>query len=521
MKHVLPFSVVLIVTLIAGAHAAEINVNPGDSIQAAVTAASAGDTISIAAGTYSEDSIVIDKQLIIQGAGSASTIIDGSGGTGDILVLRAGGLSATDRMVIRDLQLTGAAGHGIRAYKTGGLNLDHLTLDNVVATGNGSRGVEIHNDTVVSDMEITSCAFVSNGAQGLRTASNVIVDGMLIADSTFDGNTYGMYLQGTINDVTVLRSTFNNSVGGYGAYMTETGPLTNLTIEDCQFHNNVVGFMVWNLQDNADITIVNSSFRENDKWGVLIWGNTLTNVLVQDCTVQNNDALGGGYYGLDFYTYDEVMTSVEVHGSVITGHTVGGGVKNRNAVMTAIVDATYNWWGDASGPDHDTSWDYFGLEVTNPDGLGDGVTDYVLYSPWAGQGGLVTGGGTIWSKPGDFVLDPAAEGQANFGFVAKYKKGASVPDGNTNFVFSTGDLHFHSSEYDWLIVAGETAKFKGTGQVEGLGDGYKFMLWAGDGDPDTFRIKIWEEVGDVETVIYDNGSQDPITGGNILIHKEK
>ena len=48
---------------------------------------------------------------------------------------------------------------------------------------------------------------------------------------------------------------------------------------------------------------------------------------------------------------------------------------------------------------------------------------------------------------------------------------------------------------------------------------YEFMLWAGDGDSDTFHMKIWEEdeAGN-ETVIYDNDKDQPIGGGSIVIH---
>jgi hypothetical protein len=48
------------------------------------------------------------------------------------------------------------------------------------------------------------------------------------------------------------------------------------------------------------------------------------------------------------------------------------------------------------------------------------------------------------------------------------------------------------------------------------------MLWAGDGEPDTFRIKIWEEDEyENETVIYDNGMDQAIGGGSIVIHTKK
>jgi hypothetical protein len=48
------------------------------------------------------------------------------------------------------------------------------------------------------------------------------------------------------------------------------------------------------------------------------------------------------------------------------------------------------------------------------------------------------------------------------------------------------------------------------------------MLWAGDGELDTFRIKIWwEDEYAVENVIYDNGFGQEIGGGSIIIHTNK
>lgn len=143
----------------------------------------------------------------------------------------------------------------------------------------------------------------------------------------------------------------------------------------------------------------------------------------------------------------------------------------------------------------------------------------VVYDP---SGGFVTGGGWIYSQAGSYLPDPELEGKANFGFVSKYKKGANVPMGNTEFLFQTAGLNFRSTNYDWLVVnQGEAnAQFKGSGTINRAGD-YKFMLWAGDGVADTFRIKIWEEMDGVESVHYDNGFDQSIDGGSIVIHTKK
>lgn len=160
------------------------------------------------------------------------------------------------------------------------------------------------------------------------------------------------------------------------------------------------------------------------------------------------------------------------------------------------------------------------LTLTIADAAGDsdsGVFEFVVvYDPAAG---FVTGGGWIDSPAGAYAENPDLTGKATFGFVSKYQKGATVPTGNTEFQFKAGSLNFHSTSYDWLVVtASDYARFKGTGTINGSGN-YKFQIWAGDKAPDTFRIKIWKEGTDgTEDVVYDNGFDQRIGGGSIVIH---
>jgi hypothetical protein len=155
--------------------------------------------------------------------------------------------------------------------------------------------------------------------------------------------------------------------------------------------------------------------------------------------------------------------------------------------------------------------------------LADSLTtaSIAIFDPTAG---FVTGGGWIDSPAGAYRDDLTATGKATFGFVAKYKKGATVPTGNTQFVFHhPNGLNFHSENYEWLVVTGgDRAQFKGTGTIDGYPGTFKFKLWAGDSNPDTFRIRIWEEdtFGN-ETDMYDNGSNQAIGGGSIVIHTTK
>ncbi|MGD8406509.1 MAG: PKD domain-containing protein [Anaerolineales bacterium] len=169
----------------------------------------------------------------------------------------------------------------------------------------------------------------------------------------------------------------------------------------------------------------------------------------------------------------------------------------------------------------------FEVCLTVNDGIIDSAeacTIVVVYDPSAG---FVTGGGWIESPAGAYMDDESLSGKATFGFVSKYKKGANVPTGNTEFQFKAAGFNFHSGTYEWLVVnqGGANAQFKGEGTVNGAldsnGNAFKFMLWAGDDSPDTFRIKIWSELDGVETVVYDNGFDQEIGGGSIVIHTKK
>ena len=152
----------------------------------------------------------------------------------------------------------------------------------------------------------------------------------------------------------------------------------------------------------------------------------------------------------------------------------------------------------------------------------------VVYDPSAG---FVTGGGWITSPTGAYASDLTLSGKASFGFVAKYQKGTTAPSGNTEFQFQAGSLRFQSTSYQWLVVAGARAQFKGEGTINGGPTVYGFLLTAidgqvnGGGGVDKFRIKIWDK--STGAVVYDNrrgeaedgDAATALGGGSIVIHK--
>jgi hypothetical protein len=166
------------------------------------------------------------------------------------------------------------------------------------------------------------------------------------------------------------------------------------------------------------------------------------------------------------------------------------------------------------------------LTVTNNGGgSAQSVFQYVVvYNP---EAGFVTGGGNITSPAGAYAANPSLTGQANFGLNAKYKSGATVPTGNTDFEFPAANLTFQSTSYDWLVITTTQAQYQGSGTINGAGN-YGFLVTALDGGghgADRFRLQIWDN-NNHNAVVYDTqpgaaNTAAPTTalgGGRIQVH---
>ena len=173
--------------------------------------------------------------------------------------------------------------------------------------------------------------------------------------------------------------------------------------------------------------------------------------------------------------------------------------------------------GSCSGSTSYAAAGIYTVQVAVPDdngGVGTASVQLVVYDPSAG---FVIGGGWINSPAGAYAAHPSLRGRVTFGFVSRYPRGATVPTGQTEFDFHAAGFDFHSDRYRWLVVSqhGTIAQFKGTGTINDKGV-YDFTIWAGNGRPDTLRIKITDP-NNGGAVVYDNGVPQPLGGGTIVI----
>ncbi|MFF4575569.1 nitrous oxide reductase family maturation protein NosD [Streptomyces sp. NPDC001410] len=206
-----------------------LTVHPGESIQKAVDAARAGDTVLVQAGTYHESVTVKTSGLTLRGVGPRTVIVPPpakkaapspkaavgcvEGGKG-ICVIGLRDKPVAD-VTVSDLKLTGFSRVGLWSMAT-----DHLTVQRVRAEKNGQWGIsQEHSTRGVFKNNVAR----DNGDAGLYLA-NTTMSEKGATDSrglVVDGNT----LEGNRNGLTVLR-------------------LRNLTVQRNYMTGNCTGMIV-------------------------------------------------------------------------------------------------------------------------------------------------------------------------------------------------------------------------------------------------------------------------------------
>ncbi len=328
------------------------------SIQAAVADANSGDVISVGIGDYVEDGqIVIDKDLTIVGADKEATIVrpaddtvnDGGDGRGWILV------EAGSEFNLSNVTLDGDGKKIFQAIRSHGTGvIDNNIVKNMKFSTYFGYGVAAYGNMTISDN-----TFINIERVGVVVFDmSPFLGGPAMADDVWvTGNTYTGKGEGDHLD-------YGIEVSG-GAKATLIG-------------NTITGNKGEASDGSSSAAIlITDWFAPGTE--AAITGNTLT-----DSTI----GIAVGYNAGD----ESVVTA---QNNVISGNTEYG-VLNLSDVME--VDARRNWWGDASGPYHETK---------NSEGEGDTVSDNVIFDPWFEYETVPD-----WMKPDfvvtDITLDPSS-----------------------------------------------------------------------------------------------------------------
>ncbi len=313
------------------------------TIQAAITAASAGDIIDIAAGTYTEKNIACTKAVTIQGAGMGSTIVQAFATKGNTLssdcgVFRLDAANATDATInIKNMTIQNGynlnSGSGIRLVQTGAgiltINLYGLKISDNKTNINGG-GVSVTGNVIVN---IEKCNISSNTANATGGVGGA---GICINQTTAPVN------------LTIKNSTISNNTaagGNGGAIYTGCGAssASSIWIENSTIYGNK-----------------NSASTKNGGGIYLTVGATSTSALtLNHCTVANNTTTAGT--GGDAIYVNEaggsnttlVMNNSIVHknsGSTTNGSSQVYGLITNGGVTNSIIGLPASGtWLHASG----------------------------------------------------------------------------------------------------------------------------------------------------------------------------
>lgn len=301
------------------------------SIQQAINAANPGDVIQVGPGNYPEN-VTIDRRIILNGSGSdvGGTIINPVSGVG--ISISNGGLNSTNRLVISDLQVTGAS-QGISTI--GNNQPSFITLSNVSLLNNLNNGFNINISSafpVMNDVIITGSNFSNNVTAGFRVPTYAQVSNLTIRSSMFNGNAFGILVfSGTaiFNNINISNSTFNNNTtkGMYYEALSNAF-ITNNTIDS----SGTVG----SFAAGIDINLKHGNYQN-----INLINNMVTNS-------GNGDPVNGAaavIKGRDDGTNNGTLTDVTVSGGTYSNAPVGirfgeTGQNNNYPTDTIVTGAT-------------------------------------------------------------------------------------------------------------------------------------------------------------------------------------
>lgn len=293
-------------------------------IQSAINNATAGDTIKIASGTYTEAGITVDKDLVLDGDGVGKTIVQAAAAeatASDRVFSISAGVTAT----LQDMSIR----HGYPdSSQGGGAGILHLgtmlSINNCLITLNRfSSGFGLRGGGIYSKGHLT----INNSSVSNNTGDAVEHDGG------------GIFMENAASDLVIRNSTISDNTdwnfgGGVLIYSANSATIINSTISGNEAMTGSNGGGIWN-------------------------GSTTT---ISFCTISNNRVIGSGNGGGIYISSGSITiknsivaentadsgSGPDLYGTVFT--TLGGNLIGDNSNVAAVFPAgTVNANGDYVG----------------------------------------------------------------------------------------------------------------------------------------------------------------------------
>jgi parallel beta-helix repeat protein len=343
---------------------------PCATIQHAVSVSSTGDTINVAAGTYSE-LVTVNKSVTLLGAQNgvdartrvgAESILDGALNLGKSLLYVTASDVVIDGFTVQNATNVNVFGFGIllAPSTTGNQVLNNIVQNNIVGLGLAGSNVTIQKNL-----------FKNNNQPGPANGQGVYTD-------QFVGG-------GPVSSVFIDSNAFTgNGVAGFDVSDTDlANPDTKFTFSNNSFDSNGRGILLFDTQSSS---ITNNTFTNTvpptdggRSAAIALDGGDV------GIPIMNNTLQTGAAYGIriiNFLAASAPNSNIPINQNNITGFATAGlfidtvndpsNGEFQPAYSPTPDDATCDWWGSASGP----------RNPGNPGGTGDVVSGPATFSPW-------------------------------------------------------------------------------------------------------------------------------------------
>lgn len=423
---------------------------PFKTIQMGINTASAGDTLYVAAGTYSESLSWVAKDLTLQGAGASQTILDGT---------FAGQYSAARGLYTQGLSA---------ASRIEGFTVSNFNFWGSEGTAPGGG---MYNDN--SSLTVANCAFLQNTVNGIpgsgggggmyNLGGSPTVTGCTFASNVTNGGIGGSGMLNDNSNPTITNCAFTmNYATSYGGGMYNNN--CNPTITNCTFKTNYAHFGagMYNLGGNptlTDCTFDSNAYSDPSRRGLPDFGgglfNDLSDAIVTHCDFLNNAAELGG--GMSSSGNNPIVTRCRFIGNAVSSGGGGLEVTGGSPILTnCLFQSNQGPTGagiEAVGGTAINCYFVWNASTNIGGGLsysGDGTTLFTLINctflanSTTGEGGAIETSSTLtgvtltncilWGDSG------AVEGNeiegiviADHSIIENYPGLTSMPDANGNF----------------------------------------------------------------------------------------
>ncbi len=348
------------------------------TIQAAIDNASAGDTIMIWAGNYTEN-VLVNKTLTIIGNSTTNTTIDG-GGSGDVMQITAGLVNISGLTMNNSGSLIGDAGIKIDnsdRCRIESCNLSNIsngiylerswfnTIKNNNCTNNTYSGIYVTDGSSNNSIENNNCSGNNDGLQ-LIDASNNTISGNDVINNSDDGIELSSSTNNIINNNTISNNSddgidldsnsdnnkiLNNTISSnlYGTFLTDAD--NNIVFNNTYTNNINSSIGLYSFSTNNNISnnscsgslICISSFLAN---GNIFKNNTLwLNQIGFGFSQSHNNSLTNNTISFSTFNgiYLENSDNNSISNNTLNNNPVGinltSGTDNCQIINTSIINS--------------------------------------------------------------------------------------------------------------------------------------------------------------------------------------